>query len=432
MKPSHATQSNDLPRNQRLILDAFHLDPARLRAEDVAALRVEEWQDLRHLAEVHRLGPMLYERLGRQDLMDFIPAEILADFKEQFRRNSLRNLMLYRELADIARMLKQAGIACIALKGAYLAQFAYPRLGLRPLRDLDILVREDQAAQAFDLIRAKGYASDGRAAVEAHAELHKHLPALVNQRGARIELHVRLVMPEGHANGRELSFHAWDRLLERCVTRELGGVSVRFLCPGDLLLHLCVHASLEHRFNVGPLVLSDIACLLRTHAFDWQDFVAVTLSGGWREGVLPPLEMAHGHLGVDIPESVLAVLSAGQDSLEWRASADCLIFADPNETQALWGVYFAAAMFGSKSDRIYSREMLRRLFVPRQKVATEFSVSPESAAIYFYYPLRWCRQARTAIRAFWNCRHPASLNGLIRHQEKFDRWLKKTGEAAQG
>ena len=52
----------------------------------------------------------------------------------------------------------------------------------------------------------------------------------------------------------------------------LAGKSLPFESPTDLLLHLIVHAAHDHGFNNGPLLMSDIAFLLRRHAIDWPLF----------------------------------------------------------------------------------------------------------------------------------------------------------------
>lgn len=53
---------------------------------------------------------------------------------------------------------------------------------------------------------------------------------------------------------------------------DIDGQAYPALAPTDALLHFVVHCAHEHFFGSGPLVLSDIAYLVRRHAIDWPSF----------------------------------------------------------------------------------------------------------------------------------------------------------------
>lgn len=61
---------------------------------------------------------------------------------------------MQRELRRLHRFLKKEGIGHVFLKGAYPAQLVYPRPGLHPVRDLDVMV---PGRKAFGLARPKTF-----------------------------------------------------------------------------------------------------------------------------------------------------------------------------------------------------------------------------------------------------------------------------------
>ena len=62
-----------------------------------------------------------------------------------------------RELTRISALLENNGVCVIPWKGPILAAAAYGDVALRQFGDLDILVREQDAMRAKDLLLASGY-----------------------------------------------------------------------------------------------------------------------------------------------------------------------------------------------------------------------------------------------------------------------------------
>ena len=71
-----------------------------------------------------------------------MPAAIAGSWRAAHRRAAITALAQCADLARTAGLLEAAGFAPIALKGAWLAHHAYPEPAQRPMRDLDLLVRE--------------------------------------------------------------------------------------------------------------------------------------------------------------------------------------------------------------------------------------------------------------------------------------------------
>jgi hypothetical protein len=272
----------DVPAIRRILLDL--VGTARVPA--LGALDAADWRELDRIAAMHRLQPLLHAERGAEPT---VPAEIAESWRAAHRYAAIAALAQRADLARTAALLDAAGFAPIALKGAWLAHHAYPEPAQRPMRDLDLLVPRERVLGAFETLLSAGYVQlePAEMPLEAIVRLDKHMPPLRAPGGTAIELHHRLWEPDGrleHASpaADEAGLHA------RAIT---GADGIRYLAPADLLSHLIVHAVYSHRLDCGPLLLADVAFLLRASAIDWPRFWAAARAEGWRDGARLVLEL---------------------------------------------------------------------------------------------------------------------------------------------
>ncbi|HZW26311.1 MAG TPA: nucleotidyltransferase family protein [Gallionella sp.] len=405
-------------RARKLILDALHLDSARPDLASVMRMQAEDWDEFLRLAGMHRLGPMLHAKLARGDLAEAVPQEVKDRLKVAHRKHTLRNLKIYRELVTVTRILDAAQIPSIALKGAFLAQFAYAEPGLRPMRDLDLLLRTEQAVQAFELLRAHGYRSMFEGAPEAYFADRIHLPPLTGPGGISVELHHRLTPPGGQAAGFE------EGLWARSISRTVVGVPVRFLCPEDMLLHLCIHATLDHQLDLGPLALADVALLVEKQAIDWPGFIGLVSDGNWQRCALAVLYLARRHLGARISDEVIAALGGGADEQAWLEAAEYLLFSDPGDHKLLDYDVQEILYSGKLSERL--SRLAGAAFPPRSAIARHFPVSADSPMAFLYYPRRWYRLFTGKLPGLLKAHvgRKQSLRELAEHRRALCGWLE--------
>ncbi len=265
------------------------------QAQPVPALDAAEWQALAALAALHRMGPWLHHR---HQASDAVPPAIRREWADAYRIAALRSLSQHADAATALRLLETAGYAPIALKGAFLQRHAYPDMALRPMRDIDILVEAERVLPAFDLLRDNGFVMEaaGKLSLEDAARLDKHMPALTMPLGTVLELHARLMDRDGRL---EYATPAGDDHGVRARAVTLDGL--RYPAPADMLAHLVGHAVYGHRFDCGPLVLTDIHFLTARHPVDWDLFWGRAQAEGWAPGaalVLALVRHYHGDAGL--------------------------------------------------------------------------------------------------------------------------------------
>jgi hypothetical protein len=126
-------------------------------------------------------------------------------------------------------------IPVLVLKGAALAHVVYPSPGLRPMRDIDLLVPRDRARQAQSLLVSLGYQESAPKSFSRQA--HHHLPPMSKSVGGMtvtVELHHRLLL-----YGRSPDF---DSLWSTKTYFDLDGREAYTLAPVEMLWHIYRHS----------------------------------------------------------------------------------------------------------------------------------------------------------------------------------------------
>lgn len=231
-----------------------------------------DWASL--LTEGRRLGvvPLLHRHLSGGEERLFVPPDILATLEKGYRTQGMRSLRMLGALLKILGVMGEEGIPVIPLKGAYLATQLYPDMALRPMSDLDLLFRPEDALRARDLILCLGY----RAPVtefcftavheRVRARTRLHLPRITNG-VVGVEVHTRIFDENPSRTFSPES--VWQESRE-CA---MGGASFRRLCIEHQLLHLCTH--LDKHISSGNAALywfCDIHETLKRHqhTIDWD------------------------------------------------------------------------------------------------------------------------------------------------------------------
>ncbi|MDD2774331.1 MAG: nucleotidyltransferase family protein [Gallionella sp.] len=410
-------------RAQAFIFEALHLN-AQLPTTTTAQLMLaEDWDYLLKIAKEHRLGAMLHNRLKRDDLAQAIPEQVITYLKSAYRKSALRSLVVYRELAKVTQLLEAEGIASIALKGAYLARFAYPDPALRPMRDLDLLLKQEEAVKAFELLQGCGYRSPYptyKGLPESFLDGFGHLLPLTSPDGICIELHYQLLESD-IPSAQDFEYQAW----EKSISRRIAGTEIRFLCSEDLLLHLCIHATIRHHFNLGALALADVAFLVKTHPIDWQKFLGTVSTGGWRRCALALLYLAKRNLGADIPDEVIEALGGQECDVAWLEIGEYLLFSELAAHHALGHHFYKMLSPISLWGKIST--FVKIVFPPRTVIALNFPVNARSTKAFLYYPLRWHQLMFDKLPLLFKprLRQEETILTLAKHRTTFNDWLSE-------
>lgn len=361
-----------------------------------------QWSAMGGLAAAHRLEPLLAWRVEREGWT--VPDAVANAWHAARRNAALAALAQQAGLRLALNRLTAVGIETVALKGVALAWRHYPEPGLRPMRDIDLLVSEARAREAAAILADAGFVP---AAAEPASLADEHqLPAQYHpDLGLTIEVHHRLGDPP-HRRGYRVPQLAPEAVLARAETVDCGGVAVRCPAPQDLAAHLIVHALYGHRLNCGPLVLADLHFLGTTANIDWDGLRAGAEAQGWLRGADLLLALTARWFGppaiafAEPPESVLA------------AAEEALLPDPAGRDHAL----ALADLVGARSPLALMRALRRRLAPDGHVVADEGGGRPAWA----FWPIWALRRLARLGRSIADRRVSAEARSAARVM----RWLQ--------
>lgn len=247
-----------------------------------AALKWEQWEAVERAALRHGLAPLLYQRLRARVGPAAPPPAVMARLQDVHLHSTLRSVAVRAALGEALDALRRADVGVMVLKGAALADEVYGDASLRPMRDVDLLVRRADLGRTRGIMESLGYASPP----EPDAREHHHLPAFVKPGAIPIEVHWSLVRPG-------LAVEASDDAWASARSTRVAGVEALTLVPDALLHHLCVHVAHGHRFWVPLLHLHDLAAVARRHPdLDWDRLEATARAYGSARFVYAALVLA--------------------------------------------------------------------------------------------------------------------------------------------
>src|SRR5262249_53134843 len=263
-----------------------------------------DWRRIAEISRQHRVAPLVYRGCFARAVALPADAEPLRD---AYVANSARNALLFRSLADVLKDLAAAGIPVLVLKGAFVADLIYPERALRPMNDVDLMVREEDLEGARGTLQSLGYdASVGEEGQKKLRKNHHHWvfhPRNCGGSGIPVELHWNLHPPSW-------PFHVELKgLWRRASAIRVAGVEALGLGPEDLLLYACTHAS-RHRFNGGLISLCDIAATVAHYGdrIAWSQFQARAAEWNADSDAFVTLALAAELLAVPVPPSTLAAI----------------------------------------------------------------------------------------------------------------------------
>ncbi len=266
--------------------------------------RSEEYGMCRHWTSRHKetacsegLGPWLYKSLGDPAQAGLDPG-ILAAFQRDYRRSAVS--CLYREAAlrKLFGVFNACDIPVILLKGCYLGSFVYQDPALRPMSDVDLLVREDDFGQAGRELERLGFRPVSQPNQGDEDQLSR----------SPIEYQVLSPVPEFidlHQGIQSMDYYRFPSAVvwEEAAEKELYGCQVFCLSAELNFIHLALHI-FDHRGSLRDWV--DLATMVRTVDLDWDRLMSLARS----LGAVRPLFWVFRELGQNWGTHPPAIFSA--------------------------------------------------------------------------------------------------------------------------
>jgi hypothetical protein len=291
----------------------------RDRSTQPPALDGSEWDELASDAEHHGLGPWLYR--WSCDHPSVVPAHLHHRLKAHVTALAGRCLAFADELATILRVLARRHIPCAPLRGLALAAYLPDPPSVRPMGDLDLLVKRDDYAGVREALRRLGYTEVDRR--PGFAQTYSYTLEFVKDRHGwiTVEPHWTLAYPP-FMDTIDMN-EVWDR----CRRGTVAGVETWLLSREDVLINLCWH--LHHKGADAPLLWwheLDLLCRHSAASINWPALIA-TVGSGVQAGLLAEvLRTLVREFRTPIPGRVLTELD---ESASHRTSPSARLFTGP-------------------------------------------------------------------------------------------------------
>jgi hypothetical protein len=412
----------DRSRTDELLLYCLRVVPDEADDGRLETLSSSDWDVLIEESGRYGVAPLLYHRLKTSHSDIPIPANVMARLRPIYLQSAARNMHLYHELSKVLGLLRNANIPVIVLKGAHLAEIVYGNIALRPMGDVDVLVHKD------DLMRVEAaLLGIGCAPTECHRQIAKdnfHFVYGLPSSELFVEVHWNF-LPSMYRFKIDIDGQ-WERSRQAIVA----GVDVSVLCPEDLLLHLCLHTSISHLFEMGLKPLYDIFETIRYFGkkIDWRQVQLRSEEWGEAKCAYLTFRLARELLGASVPDDLMKAIKPSDFDERFMVLAKERIFVyghwnsdglslSPNIAQ-LW-----------EAKRLLNKGTLfvRRAFPSPEEVARGYPAPSDSIRIYFYYLVRikdlLLRHGRQVWRLLrWN----EGMRGLAKQQNDMTQlkdWL---------
>jgi Uncharacterised nucleotidyltransferase len=268
-----------------------------------------DWDSVLQASIRNGVAPLLRHGLERVGALTSGVPEGVAETLEVLHENSARrNRRLFEALGELVAGLRADGVDAVGLKDIQLAVQIYPNPALRPMGDLDLLIRRDDWGTAAACLARLGFLPRPSADVPY---TRRYAPAQHFRRASDeiwIDLQWNVMEREWDLYGEGRFTYDGLGMWRRAVPMQVGCYDLRVPILEDMLFHLCLHLE-GHRYS--ELVLfCDIAELLRRKEEELRWDVLVEIARRYRaeSSVYYVLLLTERLLAAPVPVEVLEQL----------------------------------------------------------------------------------------------------------------------------
>jgi hypothetical protein len=297
-----------LPDERRDALMSAALDPP-----DAALASWLRWERAGGDARTDPIASRWLPLIGH-NLRDVVVDQSARALFVAARRNAwASNFRLLEAARPAVESLAAAGIPTMLLKGAVLASPPYGEPGLRPIGDVDVLVKPGHARAATRLLEESGWLAWRR-----HSDrdlLLAHGLDLRKPPVGALDVHWYL-LAECCWEGADVG--VWKRALPMTTVASTACVPA----PADLLLQICVHGMRWSPVQSGHWV-ADAARIIQMAGaqLDWDVVVADAARRRLGAQMTHALRLVRERAHVDVPQAATDALE--RQAVSWRDRLEC-------------------------------------------------------------------------------------------------------------
>lgn len=260
------------------------------------------WDELIQMVNHHRVGGLLFYWRRKLKLENRLPRDVCRDLESIYQHLVTMWEDHRRILKRILMQFQESQTEVILLKGVQLGHGEYPHFALRPMEDIDLLIRKSDRSKVIKFMLTMGFNL-----YETNQTCDKFF--IRNRQAGKplfIEIHSNLQTSLRLNRSFDIDI---DELWKGVREKVIFGFSFLELCPTHNLIYLGAH--LSHHYFSRLIWAYDIALYVRRHReeIDWKRLKDICGSMKIRNALYHSLCLCQELFQISIPEKVLKRLS---------------------------------------------------------------------------------------------------------------------------
>ncbi len=205
---------------------------------------------LSSILETHRLKPLFYAACldaAERDREKVHCPDLFRDCEMDWRGHLFSTTLLDHHLELILSLFAQSNLQVIPLKGPYLSWEVYGKRDIRPYRDIDLLVREDELPQVISLLRETGFKPTTSVDSFIPLPYSTHYTKVLEGERLKVDvdLHVSIHWPRDYF--RKTRFRV-EEIWRHSSPSTLKGIAIQAMSPEHLVIYTALDLAINHRF----------------------------------------------------------------------------------------------------------------------------------------------------------------------------------------
>ncbi len=273
----------NLPAEIQFLLLTSNPIPESISKEKLIQLvnNINRWDWFLECAVRNSVAPLVYYNLLQTGSLNILQTKYKKLLEDQYKQANIRNLKFRGVFLEIANSLISRKIDLIALKGISLQYELYVLPFLRPMTDIDILIKVEESEKALNILNEMGCKAITYSESKYIDSLKHHYPPLL-YKGVAIELHRSLFDAYDPV---QLSLQViWDK----AEISQIEGLNVHVLNKHQQLFYLCHHVFSTFRGGTVKLIwYIDLLLFLRKNLaiIEWDNFLQLVAETNSYESV---------------------------------------------------------------------------------------------------------------------------------------------------
>ena len=390
------------------LLDSLFTLPAENNIAGGPALNGLDWDYIRgRFSEEKIPQALLYRMVKKSGIFGQLPGYLQSDLWQAYLSTFAKNTVHLNEFIRIQSLFEANHIEVMPLKGMALLFCVFKDIALRPMADIDILIKKEDAQKADNLLLGSGYTHN--CGPFEYSRIKSDIPVCLDM---QYEIWYLKTMSK-----RRCAMYGIEQIWRDARRIYLDdGSSAKIMLPEDLLINVAAHAALDHSRPTW-IWLNDIAAICRAYKdrMTWSVLLDKITSYSLEVPFYRLFKSVKDEFDAEIPQFIIDKLKPGKNKF-FEAKLQDLALKSPAVT---WLGHLLRIFTNSRlSGKI--RLILFYLFPDKEFMIERYKIR-QKRFVYFYYPLRviiFIKKTIAVFAVFLWCRKVCSCGAQVKHFHK--------------